>query len=143
MALIRSIIHMLWMAITVVPYTLAIVLGSLFGMRVVDGRISSFDTLSPVSNVVTVNLSTGKTNKRADISANTAITLAGIADGGRASVLIRNTGGSAVALTFDTGMILLDRALPTTLPAGKALRVAFEAYGTTLSTVTVGYAVQP
>lgn len=33
MALIRSIIHMLWMAITVVPYTLAIVLGSLFGMR--------------------------------------------------------------------------------------------------------------
>ena len=33
MALIRSIIHMLWMAITVVPYTLAIVLGSLFGAR--------------------------------------------------------------------------------------------------------------
>ena len=33
MALIRSIIHMLWMAITAVPYTLAIVLGSLFGMR--------------------------------------------------------------------------------------------------------------
>ena len=33
MALIRSIIHMLWMAITVVPYALAIVLGSLFGMR--------------------------------------------------------------------------------------------------------------
>lgn len=37
MALIRSIIHMLWMAITVVPYTLAIVLGSLFGMRGTPG----------------------------------------------------------------------------------------------------------
>lgn len=33
MALIRSIIHMLWMAVTVVPYTLAILLGSLFGAR--------------------------------------------------------------------------------------------------------------
>jgi 1-acyl-sn-glycerol-3-phosphate acyltransferase len=33
MALIRSIIHMLWMAITVVPYTLAILLASLFGQR--------------------------------------------------------------------------------------------------------------
>jgi 1-acyl-sn-glycerol-3-phosphate acyltransferase len=33
MALIRSIIHMLWMAITVVPYTLAILLASLLGLR--------------------------------------------------------------------------------------------------------------
>ena len=33
MAFIRSVIHFLWMGITVVPYTLAIMLGSLFGMR--------------------------------------------------------------------------------------------------------------
>jgi 1-acyl-sn-glycerol-3-phosphate acyltransferase len=33
MAFIRSLIHFLWMGITVVPYTLAIMLGSLFGMR--------------------------------------------------------------------------------------------------------------
>ena len=33
MSLIRSIIHLLWMGITIVPYTLAIMLGTLFGMR--------------------------------------------------------------------------------------------------------------
>ena len=33
MAFIRSVIHFLWMGITVVPYTLAIMLGSLFGLR--------------------------------------------------------------------------------------------------------------
>ena len=33
MAFIRSLLHFLWMGITVVPYTLAIMLGSLFGMR--------------------------------------------------------------------------------------------------------------
>jgi 1-acyl-sn-glycerol-3-phosphate acyltransferase len=33
MSLIRSIIHLLWMAITIVPYTLAIMLSTLFGMR--------------------------------------------------------------------------------------------------------------
>ena len=32
MSLIRSVLHMAWMALTVVPYTLAIVLGALFGM---------------------------------------------------------------------------------------------------------------
>lgn len=33
MAFIRSVIHLLWMGITVVPYTLAIMLCTLFGMR--------------------------------------------------------------------------------------------------------------
>lgn len=33
MALIRSIIHLLWMATTVMPYALAIMLGTLFGVR--------------------------------------------------------------------------------------------------------------
>lgn len=33
MALIRSVIHLLWMGITVVPYALAIMLGTLFGVR--------------------------------------------------------------------------------------------------------------
>ena len=32
MSFIRSILHMAWMVLTVVPYTLAIVLGALFGM---------------------------------------------------------------------------------------------------------------
>jgi 1-acyl-sn-glycerol-3-phosphate acyltransferase len=33
MSVIRSILHMLWMVLTVVPYTLAILIASLFGMR--------------------------------------------------------------------------------------------------------------
>ena len=33
MAFIRSVLHLLWMGITVVPYTLAIMLGTLFGVR--------------------------------------------------------------------------------------------------------------
>ena len=33
MSLIRSIIHLLWMGLTVVPYALAIMLGTLFGVR--------------------------------------------------------------------------------------------------------------
>jgi 1-acyl-sn-glycerol-3-phosphate acyltransferase len=33
MSLIRSIVHLLWMGITIVPYSLAIMLGTLFGMR--------------------------------------------------------------------------------------------------------------
>jgi len=33
MALIRSVIHLLWMGITVVPYALAIMLGTLLGVR--------------------------------------------------------------------------------------------------------------
>ena len=33
MSLIRSLLHLLWMAITVVPYTLAILLASLLGWR--------------------------------------------------------------------------------------------------------------
>jgi len=33
MPLIRSILHMLWMLVTVVPYALAILLGALFGVR--------------------------------------------------------------------------------------------------------------
>ena len=33
MAFIRSLIHLLWMGITVVPYTLAIMLGTLLGVR--------------------------------------------------------------------------------------------------------------
>ena len=42
MAFIRSVLHMAWMALTVVPYTLAIVLGALFGMgRAQRYRIAS------------------------------------------------------------------------------------------------------
>jgi 1-acyl-sn-glycerol-3-phosphate acyltransferase len=33
MSLIRSILHMLWMLVTVVPYAIAILLGALFGVR--------------------------------------------------------------------------------------------------------------
>ena len=33
MAFIRSVIHFLWMGITVVPYALAILLGTLLGVR--------------------------------------------------------------------------------------------------------------
>ena len=33
MSVIRSILHMLWMVLTVVPYTLAILIASLFGLR--------------------------------------------------------------------------------------------------------------
>ena len=33
MSLIRSVIHMLWMLVTVVPYAIAILLGALFGVR--------------------------------------------------------------------------------------------------------------
>jgi 1-acyl-sn-glycerol-3-phosphate acyltransferase len=42
MSFIRSVLHMLWMALTVIPYTLAIVLGALFGMgRATRYRIAS------------------------------------------------------------------------------------------------------
>jgi len=33
MSLIRSVIHMLWMSLTVIPYAIAILLGALFGVR--------------------------------------------------------------------------------------------------------------
>ena len=33
MAFLRSVIHLLWMGITVVPYALAIMLGTLLGVR--------------------------------------------------------------------------------------------------------------
>ena len=33
MSLIRSILHMLWMSLTVIPYAIAILLGTLFGVR--------------------------------------------------------------------------------------------------------------
>jgi 1-acyl-sn-glycerol-3-phosphate acyltransferase len=33
MSLIRSVLHMLWMSLTVIPYAIAILLGALFGVR--------------------------------------------------------------------------------------------------------------